>query len=354
MINCTVVIPTYNRPEYLKRILGYFKEYGAGFEFVIADSSTADNKILNQKTVDVFNQACGLKCVRYSYDGSIHLWEKLADALSKIKSKYCVLCADDDFVVPKGIRESVRFLESNPDFSLAQGKYIGFYVKKDASPKEFCWKDMYPHRSIISDNVVTRLTERFKNYHPTMYAVHRTEVLQQAYAETIRSGVDLFLFGELTASLLSIIAGKMKILDIFYGARQEDMSNAAMWPSLNSAEKEGRLQKEYEKFREYIAGCLLKVSVSREESIRVIDEAMIRYRKSATPFHDFRINLAKNVIRLTEIANLPKILYRSGKFIYRLFFPSLSGGNRDDFNNTSLEKYNEDFKAVKESVLSPE
>lgn len=351
----TVIIPTYNRPEYLKRILDYYKISGADLEYIVADSSSAANQLLNQKIIDFYNSQGDSRCIRYSYAGSTHLWEKLADAASKVKTEYCVICADDDFVISEGIRESVRFLENNPDFSLTHGRYLGFYVQNKGLPSQkFCWKNMYPHKSIVSDSAKDRFAEHFMNYHPTMYAVHRTPILQTIWSETIKSGVDPFLFGELMASLLSLVYGKMKVLDILYAARQEDMSGASTWPSLARAEKEGRLKEEYEKFKACLTYHLVKASVERSDAARTIDDLMEKYRKSKSPLHDYRINIAQWMVKFSVRINLSPRFYNFGKTVYRFFFPSLSGGKCGDLEGTSLGAYNDDFKILRKVVLACE
>jgi len=46
---CTIIIPTYNRPRYLKRILSYYDNHGRAFNIVVADSSSNENKEINKK-----------------------------------------------------------------------------------------------------------------------------------------------------------------------------------------------------------------------------------------------------------------------------------------------------------------
>ena len=51
MINCSIIIPTYNRPNYLERILKYYNIYGKNFDIIIADSSFNKNKQINKDTI---------------------------------------------------------------------------------------------------------------------------------------------------------------------------------------------------------------------------------------------------------------------------------------------------------------
>ncbi len=49
MKNLTLVIPTYNRPQFLQRILEYYNNCKVHFKIIVVDSSTPLNKKLNKK-----------------------------------------------------------------------------------------------------------------------------------------------------------------------------------------------------------------------------------------------------------------------------------------------------------------
>lgn len=129
MSNFSLVIPTRNRPNRLRRLLDYYDKYGKGFNIIIADSSSNDNKKLNKKSVLIFSNLD----IHYidKYPSKIEASHKINNALNYVNTKYSVLCADDDFIIPNGINKSVDFLEKNSDFSVAQGKFIAFSIKNN-------------------------------------------------------------------------------------------------------------------------------------------------------------------------------------------------------------------------------
>ena len=134
MTKCNIIIPTYNRPAYLRRILGYYGDYGRDFNVIVADSSSDDIKAINEETISSTSKTD----IEYlgDYTPDVNPYTKVADAVNHAGEQYCVLCADDDFVTPDGIRQSVDFLEENPDFAIAHGRYINFYLKDDEGDKE--------------------------------------------------------------------------------------------------------------------------------------------------------------------------------------------------------------------------
>jgi len=126
----TIIIPTYNRPKYLERILSYYNGFEENYNIIIADSSSDKNKKINKKIISLFSNLKILCLNNYSY--KINLYYKIADTLNYVNTKYSVLCADDDFIITNGLSQSVAFLEKNSDFSVVeQGRFISFYIKNN-------------------------------------------------------------------------------------------------------------------------------------------------------------------------------------------------------------------------------
>jgi|LWDU01.1.fsa_nt_gi hypothetical protein len=90
----TIVIITYKRYSFLKRLLSFYFSYKSDVKFIVLDSTPyfpKDEKlikILGHKSVD---------WRRYSQD--IFFAHKIADGCQYINTEYAVLCADDDLVI---------------------------------------------------------------------------------------------------------------------------------------------------------------------------------------------------------------------------------------------------------------
>ena len=87
---------------------------------------------------------------------------KLYKMLNFIKTKYCVFCADDDFIIPNAIAKGIKFLDKNPDYIAVGGQNINFYVKKSGNDKVmFKWNRIHYKSSINisrnSPNPISRL-----------------------------------------------------------------------------------------------------------------------------------------------------------------------------------------------------
>jgi glycosyltransferase domain-containing protein len=340
----TILIPTYNRVHYLQRILKYYDSFGEKIKIVVADSSSNENKKINKKIISSVSNLD----VKYldHYSSKISPSHKFADMVTYAEEKYSVFCADDDFVVPNGIKQSVLFLEKNPDFTAAHGHYITFWLKEDSKMgQKFLFRQIYPYKSITLSDAKERLVLQFINYCPTFYAVHRTDFLKMINQELLNSDVGLIQFGELLPNMLTLIYGKMKRLDVFYAARQAE-SRVEHWPSLLEYKEMGKFDREYIKFKNCLAVHLSKNSKLTEEKAKVlINNAMKQYlRKNRKKDYVEKIN---NILKKMH---LPPKIDKNFRYLYRKLAPA-----HDYSPLVTVDppiEYLEDFTRIRNHVVS--
>jgi len=361
-INCTVVIPTYNRPAYLKRILSYYHKYGKNLPVLIADSSSEDNKTLNRGTVNSFTGAFFTYLDKYG--PSTDPWDKVHDAFQQVSTEYCVLCADDDFITPSGIQEAAAFLDINPNFNIAHGHYLGFQLEiVPGSEPKFCWYKRYVYQSINHPEPQDRLSYLLSNASaavPTMHAVFRTNLQKMIYAEVVRSTSDS-RFAEILYESLVIIYGKIKYLEILYEAR-DNTSSHTVTDSLPDFVKEGSYNKKYLKFSNSLANHLSKQSgIGLAESQKIVDTAVSVYmEKKYFPKTDkiATMSTMSKIIQKVVQLNLPNWLYSSLRRLYRSYKYLLQSPTENAYDSfiytvdAPASKYYHDFNQIRSQVLS--
>lgn len=342
-VDFDLIIPTYNRPKFLRRILYYYNTYGKSFDITIADSSSPKNKKINKKIASSFPKLNILYIDKFSEKQPSH--HKYAEMVKYIKSKYCVFCPDDDFIVPKGIEEAVDFLDKNPDYSVAHGTYISFYVYTPPfGSKKFWWKYIYPYQSITFSNPSKRLATHLASYYQVLWAVRRTDVVKVAYRELLKSKVDPFLFGELLTDMLTLIPGKLKRLSTFYAARQAFSTSYSYWPSLMDAIDNGVYNNEYFKFRECLLNNLKITKSNKGQMAQIIDESMQSHLKSTFQEHLMgRVNL---ILRY-----LPKFISNNLRLLHAKYLFSKDKLDRIGVIDNPSSKYFNDFEAIRQTVL---
>jgi len=246
----------------------------------VADSSSDENKKLNQKIISSISNID----IKYlvDYPTEIHPYHKFTHAMSLVNTEYYVFCADDDFIAPIGIEQSLDFLGKNHDFIVAHGKYFVYYLEDDdVDGKRISWDTAFSDQSILFPEAQDRLKHYISNYlHPSLYGVHRSEPLVTVFKETVKSEIDLSIFWELPDSMLTAIYGKIKCLDVFYAARNSNTATAGYLSTPKTAITEGIYDREFAIFRDYIATHLTRESqLSIEESMKLIDSTMSSYLK---------------------------------------------------------------------------
>jgi len=209
IIESTILIPTYNRPYQLIRLLHYYIKVNFDLsrqKFMVLDGSDKDSAI-NQNT-------CQEVGIEYHYYGpDIPIMERWLDGINRTKTEFVSFLADDDILQTEGYYACLTFLQANPEYSTAHGNYVWLLDIKE-NPTLY---PGYQTFSIEHNSPLERLFTFLSDYVPITYGVYRTEILKTAYEKTISSaGTDNFHFSELVSGCIPVILGKVKKLDSNY------------------------------------------------------------------------------------------------------------------------------------------
>lgn len=114
----SILVPTYNRPQELKALLAFFKAQENIYPVYVLDGSDKNNQALNTKVVGAYANTTHI-----AFEHNKHLSLRIYEGLSEyVNTKYVIICADDDFIIPNFITEGIEFLESHPDYSIVSGQ----------------------------------------------------------------------------------------------------------------------------------------------------------------------------------------------------------------------------------------
>jgi len=345
-----IIIPTHNRPERLRRLLNYYDEFSENYDINVADSSSDENKKRNKKIISSFSNLNIVYTDDYSPkdDVFLRLPQKLSDTIDSVEKKYCSICSDDDFATPNAINQSIDFLEKNPDYTSVHGDYISFYLKEDENKqKQVCWRKPTYKESITFPDAESRLLFHLSNYFPTTIAVHRTDSLNMAYKETMKYTNDL-RFYELSASMLTLIHGKMKVLDMFHIARETSPDSLGMTgPTLGNFVEDGTYDRKYSRFKECLAFHLTNQSkLNKKEAKRVVDKGWAEYTKCKKGF------LASKMSCMMKNMSLPHIVDEGARKIYRKSLHRSKHQSQKDVPNYEPPKeYLNDLNHIKKYIL---
>lgn len=209
----TLMIPTYQRPDLLKRCLQYFYGCGgAGIPALVLDSSPPDIAKQNQQVVREFPHAQ----IKNFPDVGLYsgLFEKIVHGSQLVQTPYVTICADDDLVIPANMKKCVDALEQDGGAVAAHGTYLSLIMSKDNSCAQLGWE--YKSPSLNATTAQGRLSQLLANYEATFYAVYRTNKVSEVFSMAQQfEGV----FQELATATALVTLGRVLRVEGIYNVR---------------------------------------------------------------------------------------------------------------------------------------
>lgn len=208
--NLTLIIPTYNRPEFLARLIKYYASKKTDIKFLILDSSDEKIQPLNQKSCVVLGNS--ITYVNFSH--TIPVATKLLEGLKLVTTDFTAFCADDDLVFIDGLSSALTFLINNPQYVCVDGIYLNF----NQIENNIHLVIEYATKGISAENPGARLFQLYQKYESLFYGVFKKND-----AIAIFTGVSQntsLHYQELFQATAALLLGKSHRLPIFYAARQ--------------------------------------------------------------------------------------------------------------------------------------
>ncbi len=318
----TLILILHNRHKNIDRLLEYYEAYD--FPIIIADSSLEKHQFKKIKTN-----------WQHIYTPGLFFTEKLEVVLDKVLTPYVLMCADDDFIIPKSILQCISFLEEHADYSIAQGLSIR-YDKESLQTGKVEYGAIYKNKNSVEDNEpLQRLSNFFNPYRSVFYAVFRTNVLQQSFKGTGHIIKKLFLNEYITA-FLPVLYGKYKELPVLYQVREhakDSDDKTALNIDVLATEKQH--ENEMNVFTSLIAEKMSAIlTISIDESMRIIKNIIQSFASEISEERN-KISLKKRIGNL--LTHLPLI----GSWLIKI--------NRSLENKNRLQAYF-DIKTEKKEI----
>lgn len=264
----TCVVPTHNRPHFLRRLLKFYSQFPPGFRFLVLDSSST---VLAAENLEAIECARGSLDIDYRHF-AMNFTDKCVEGLGQVRSPFTVFCADDDLLFPDAVWRCVEFLTNEPGFASAMGRVAMLNVNHPLR-----WCKILKGYSIEDDRPFDRCRRMARGWFCNFYAVHRTESRLDNFrltaANTDSHGAVHLSEGLL--SQLSVLTGRVKLLPQMYLLREQHGGNlGTAMRSLGQPEAE----RHYLQFRGCLTDQLERSGIDRADAERSIDEIYGIYR----------------------------------------------------------------------------
>lgn len=207
----TILVPTYNRYRFLKRLVRYYVSTGFPAPLKLLDSSDSPEEDIELQHLVSTNTHIS----QHLFPPDTHPVTKQHIGLQEVNTPFVVVWADDDFLVPWSVLDGVQFLQNSPDHSIVHGQ-SGIF-RKDLDSELFVGS--YRQLSYTNELASDRLVSFLSNYSVTVYSVHRTHDLRTNMRLVEEQGLR-YRWAELCLGSLSAIRGKIHKCDRLYLLKQ--------------------------------------------------------------------------------------------------------------------------------------
>jgi len=226
----TILLTLKDRVPFTFRWMAYAERSRLPFTVVIADGG-ADDRVRCALEDPASFPHVRYEYIRYPPDSSYRdFYAKVEDALSRVRTPCVAMGDNDDFFLADGVREAAAFLSAHDDYVTCGGQCAMFWIGDgDAGDRavpvygrRIDWKCSADAQSRTDETARDRLRNPVLLGHAIYHHVRRTHELR-SYFRTLRdlNIRDLFLHEQLIEALTAI-AGKTRVLDSLYVARQRN------------------------------------------------------------------------------------------------------------------------------------
>jgi glycosyltransferase domain-containing protein len=242
----TLLIPTYDRPDLLVKLVRYYADSGFRHPIVVLDSSPEPARGRNRALLGQFDLDLTIR----EFDPATNPYAKFRDGVAGVTTRYCGLCADDDVVFVNAIEAAIVQLDRAPDCSAAHGVYFNMLAQGSTIEIRSVEQDT---PGIDADTPLERCWQMLTRYSVLVYAVARREALLAAFERM--ASIPTVLFAELASAVSLALAGKIARLPFIHCGRSvgQSASYRGWHPHEIMAREPGAIFARYFEYREAIA-----------------------------------------------------------------------------------------------------
>lgn len=260
----TCLIPTHNRPQFLRRLMRFFVQVRPEFTLRVIDSTETGAAAENRSIVDDASDQ-----IHVEYQNIARpFYEKLVLGLEDVTTPYVTMCADDDCLFPETVTRSVEFLEHEPTYASAMGHKAQLNTMRKTRLGSLKVLKGY---SIEEENVLDRCRQMATQWYSNFYAVYRTPNLRDSFriVAANSSPQSLPQLPEMLMSQLSVIRGRAKVLPMMYSIWQRHETN---WTNMVAKALQSDPERHFQQFRTCLLEQMPPSGIDRAEAESCVDE----------------------------------------------------------------------------------
>jgi len=169
----SILIPTMNRSDFLIRALHYYNKVGFKGHICIGDSSNEQDSEKNKYVIQDLKNNVNIIYRTFPNPPYIHVGMVMKELIDLAPSPYAVYAGDDDFVIPKGLKRCVTFLENHPKYTAVHGIRISISLKSSGAFGELKSANFVQQPILEHETATERWAGYMRNAISTQCSVHR-------------------------------------------------------------------------------------------------------------------------------------------------------------------------------------
>jgi len=197
----TLVIPTYERQDFVLRLMNYWADKGPNL--IVLDGSASP---IEPVKLDVFGSQ-----VQYLHR-QVGLYQRLLEALDLVQTEFVALAGDDEFYLPSAVNECIKELDYDRGLIACCGLAVGYGIKN----ANVYGKEKYGRLigySIDSKSAKDRIKHHMCNYLPSLiYSISRTKAWKISWKNILTKEFPFYASGEIQFEICMAYAGRSKVL----------------------------------------------------------------------------------------------------------------------------------------------
>ena len=233
----SLVIPTWQGTPFLRRCLDYLKAEKYRGHLLLSDDSSGEHRAFVESCPERYPE---LRMDVHCFEPGTRFLVKLARSLERLTARYVMLCGQDDFIIPRGVEQTLLALRSDPTLSCARGRVARFHVNRAADGRAESVKMMHHNMRAYGEPLaVERVLAHIRSFSATLYSVHRREDLIDSFLFTERATKNVIFFQYLSSCVV-VARGRIAVVEDLFLVRQAHegswaaqlLGNYEHWPLL--------------------------------------------------------------------------------------------------------------------------
>lgn len=219
----TIVMPTRNRPKLLRTQMDYFRKAGLKHELLLVDGS--DDAYFAETEAGLRSWSEGLnvrhlRAVRVDSDfATKRIWTQMIAGLEEVDTPFASVLMDDDFLILEGIERILSTIAGDPRIGMCCGRAIAVSTTGlGADAQVRVETTIFPQTHLPWDDPIIRVVNHVSHFTGTAFAVHRLDILKNAFALIDDLEMPSFLL-EVLQSCIAVAQGRLCRVDDLYLVR---------------------------------------------------------------------------------------------------------------------------------------